>query len=371
LAILTISIATALLIGCGASVDDSFSPPEYVYLTEIITFPTRPGGTEVVDRFAVSDELVFFSTVEYGERRESADRLMSMELDGTNPERLPEYRPYLPERNYTHGFVSIISMYVDINGYLWIIENGVFSVIDFSSGGDSAPVPEIFRTSTLRKLTSSGEGLVAIDISDIVGDSLVHFITLCIDDAGNFFITTFDTIFVLDTNGMLIFTLRIQGNFNRIVRLPDGTVARFGWFNQQQVLQPIDVGRKTWGEHIVLPPLNIKDVFPGNDEFLVVFVDGASLFGISAETGEALQILNWTDSGLISDGIGNIRFLADGRLMAISQYRAVTADQMVTDLVILTRTPYEELQERSMLTLATFFRHSLMHLSRHYRKSMR
>ena len=120
------------------------------------------------------------------------------------------------------------------------------------------------------------------------------------------------------------------------------------------MLQPIDVESKTWGEQIALPPINIKNVIAGNDEFTAMLIDGTSLFGISTETGESIHIFNWIDSGLIPDRIGLLRSLPDGRLLTVSQSLFTTSNRSVTDLVFLTKTPYRELEDKSLLTLATF-----------------
>jgi len=174
--VLITSLLLILLVGCRTGVDNNFAPPEYVYLPEIIPFPTCPDGLEVIDKVAVTDDLVFFSAMFFGDVHGviRTDLLFSMEIDGTNPELLPNYRPNRPKRTFSSGTISISSMHIDSGGNLWVVESGYFilfgSYANIAENEDipSIPVLDSFGTCIIRKLDNCGEELMSIDISDIL-----------------------------------------------------------------------------------------------------------------------------------------------------------------------------------------------------------
>ena len=350
LILLVIIMLTTVLAGCRRSSNDevSFGMPDYVFVPEItaISIPQN----RWVENFVIANDTVFFSTGHSGVAGESlhTESLMSINVDGSGLTELPDYKAKIPAR-IMGGQIRIAALHIDSGGFLWIIESGRFFIFN--------PQLEEMTTTmihTLRKLDDTGAELFSLDISEAIADNFFSPVTFCIDDEGNIYVNTRGNIHVHDSFGRLLFILELQGRDTSVIRLPDGSAAGFGWRGQNPMLMHIDADNKSWGETITLPPMNIRSVFPGNDEFTVMFNDNVSLYGICAETGEAQLLINWVDSGLNVSVIGDIAFLSGGQhLLAVRQMNEGIGE-IITELIFLTKTPYGELPERTMLTLGTY-----------------
>jgi ABC-type glycerol-3-phosphate transport system substrate-binding protein len=122
-------------------------------------------------------------------------------------------------------------------------------------------------------------------------------------------------------------------------------------YDGRGTLQIVNADNRTWGAPINLP-VGVYNVFPGNDEFPILFTIAANLGSINSETGETVEILNFLNSGVMFELLQNVIMLPDGRvIMSTSTMRDFT-DGLVVEFFLLTKTPYSELSERTLLTLA-------------------
>jgi len=183
-----------------------------------------------------------------------------------------------------------------------------------------------------------------------VADDLIYFTAYTYDNEDNIYIGTDSTIYVLDDEGRTAFTLDVQW-VESLIGTQDGKVAHSGWAMKGRDFSVIDVANKSFGQSIDLPN-NVNDIYPGNDIYTLIFTDGIGLYGIEKESGETVMLLKWIDSDMVLSGLGHIKFLEDGRLIATSQ--TWDSEGPVHEVIFLTKTPYSELPERSILTLATF-----------------
>ena len=90
-----------------------------------------------------------------------------------------------------------------------------------------------------------------------------------------------------------------------------------------------------------------------NLHIAVLLSDAFHLFGIDAETGETVVVLNWIDSDVSSAGVNDISIMQDDRIILVRQ-NWDWAGGFVTELVLLTKTVYADLPQKTLLTLATF-----------------
>ena len=335
---------------------------DFMYLPEFIPLPVT--SEYEVESIVVSGDKVFFSAInQYAQVSMSIGNLYSMDFDGSNLTELSGYSAKKPSQNIAGGHISKLSLYVDHDGFLWVIESGIFferiqfpDDYDTDEDGISNFDANYIRSSYLRKLDGTGKEVFSVDISGIADGTYASNTTICIDRDGNIYINILGDLHVLDPLGRPLFKLELQGWNSKIIRLHDGTMAGFGWHDLKPVLMHIDTENKSWGEVISLPPIHIRNVFPGNDEHLILFNDGTSLYGICSETNEQQFFFNWVDGGFITEGVDNITFLNNGDVFATRQMRSLNtlSAYPITELVILRRTPHNELPEKTVLTLATF-----------------
>jgi len=362
--LLAVTVIAGAAIGCRSEPESAFPPPEYVFLPEIIPFPPLPEGMSSSGSVTIIGDTAYFSA--WGQGSEDSyfhsDALFSMNIDGTNLRELPNYDRPLPPEEAEGGSVGIRFLHGDNSGNLWVVESGNYFWFelpdDFTDDPDEPwRIWEFQRDldeshNVIRKLDSDGSELLSVDIGFIADESQWGFwvSAFAVDEDGNLYVASGDRLDVLSPEGQLLFTL--DGFVDSLISLPDGTVASMGWTQDAgRAMTEIDVGTEDWGDAIEVP-VNAHTAFPGNDEFLFVFNDQTALFGFDAELDEPVQILSWIDSDVSIDGLGNITFLDDGRLFVTTENWG--ADGSGTELVFLTRMRYEDLPERTLLTLATF-----------------
>jgi len=369
-ATLSTLIVMLLLVGCDSGTGDDFEPPEFVYLTDVMPF-SLPDGIEWITNITIANDSVYFAA--FAEYDEDAPyhtfTIYSMDIDGSNIKELPNFTSVeeaeIPD-TAEGGSVQVYRLFVDKDDNIWVVERGEFFYTpegldkdDWESWNQRVIVMEFSR---VRKLDATGAELMSIDIGNIQKDrgDWFYVSALVVDELGNVFIGDDSSIHVLSGEGSLLFSLDADW-VDTLIILNDGSVAHMGWGNKGRTLNKIDVSGKKFGETIDLPN-NANYVHPGNDEYAFLYSDNIGLYGIEAESGESVFLLNWLDSDMESDNLENITFLEDGRILLSNQ--KWNSDGTAYELIFLTKTAYSDLPERINLTLAAF------HLDRNIRSAV-
>ena len=355
LVILVISIVST---GCQSDSGNGYDAPEFVYLPEIMPFPL-PDGIDWISNITVAEESVYFTAMAAGDENDpfhSID-IYTMDINGSNIRPLPEYdvRSEFPA-DAEDGNVQIYSIHIGNTGDIWIAERGEFfnypddlDEDDWERWNKRKIVKEFIR---VRRLDNAGAEILSFDVSHIsIGNDWFYISAFTVDEKNNIYIGTDSTIHVFDSEGTELFTLDVQW-IDRFINLQDGSVAYTDWGARGRILSKIDVSGKKTGETIELPN-NANNIYPGNDEYSLIFTDNVGLYGIEAESGDDVLLVNWIDSDMTLDGLDNITFLPDGRILVTNQ--SWNNEGSNHEIIFLTKTPYSELPERTVLTLATFY----------------
>lgn len=357
----------------GGAAGNGFTPPEYVFVPDFISLPDE---MQEIESFVYMDGLVYLTNVNRNpETWEATYSLFSMEPDGSNLTKLENFATVDAagdgsNENWTaRGSSYIAAMIADNDGNLWVAESGWVEYFDLPDdfGGEIQDMYEYYvdfgNVMAVRKLDTTGRELLSVDISNIPGGSeSLNLSAFNIDGAGNIYVSSSqwdshtgessEKIIVLSGDGNVLFSLEPQERVEQLIRLNDGTVASFGWGGEAgYLLQKIDVDGRAFGETIELPS-NAWQIFPGGDEFLVIFSDGTDLFGLSNETGEVEILLNWLNSDVVINSSRSLVVLPDGRILCTNQQWDRLGNSK-SELILLTRMAYSELPERTILTLAT------------------
>ena len=290
--ILAVIMLATVFAGCNRDGDDPNNPvetPEFVFMPEFIPLPE--GITDISNLIVVGDRLYFTSWYMSAEEPYTyGNKLFSMNFDGTNLQELVNYNPGEPPEEGAQGSININGLRADLDGNLWVVENGNFFIFDLpddfyddidydpdeededgtgsGGGGIARPLPAgaiarsvsgsssgaVFRSvavdspmpmsgrnmydyyreleniMAVRKLDSTGAELLSVDISPLSNNVEWFWVrTFAIDGDGNIFIATDQTIFVLDNDGKLRFQLDVPNWIDQLITMPDGSVAFFGW----------------------------------------------------------------------------------------------------------------------------------------------
>jgi len=340
-----------------------------MYVAEVIPFPDLPAGFEDIRNITLAGDTIYFtasdSRLTDSETAEpfKFDAIFAMTIDGKNLRKLPEYSSEAaPPPEATGGGLFISAMHADEHGNVWIIETERYHTSD-----DPDIIRDAGSTLTIRKLDSNGTELLSEDINDLVTSFDGFYISMfMVDDDGfiyigsSYFLTEETTIHIMDSDFKTVFSLDAPTWSNPFVLTPDASIAFVRQQDNERYLQKIDVNGKTWGDSIHLPE-NIFNVFSGYNDFLVLHMDSTGLYGVSDDSGEVVRILNWIDVGYVPDGLENVSFLPDGRILLINSTPVPSSWDNKCEIIFLTKTEThgdeqrEGFAENTELTLGTLY----------------
>jgi len=348
-----------LSIGCKSDSDDDSVLPDFVYLPDILPFP-MPDGIDWINSVTATEDSIFFtaSAAPVNPSPFHYSSIYKMDLTDLTTQVLPNYSVAADfPANADDGNVQIYSLYIDNDGNIWVAERGEFYSYP-DDGNDDEEDWERWNRRTLvedftrvRKLDSLGAEISSHDISHVSsGNDWFYISAFTIDDDNNIYVGANSAIYVLSSEGLPLFTLDVMW-VDSLIKMQDGSIAYTDWGDKGRVFMSIDVAGRKSGETMQLPN-NVNSVYSGNDEYSYLFTDYIGLYGFEAESEESVLLLKWIDSDILLDGLGSITLLSDGRVLLTSQIWNNTGSQH--ELIFLTKTPYSELPEKTVLSLATF-----------------
>jgi len=378
-AVMMVAMILPMAAGCKNDSDDLFAAPEFVFIPEFISLPDEIGDLGGRGGLVYIDgKIIFTSAVrDYEDGRNSyITELYSINLDGTGYGKLPDYVPPVSLTiDATNRYLHIEGMNIDGAGNLWIIENWSFYNENIPDNFDwNQPfnytdfIEDLGSGNALRKLDRNGKELLSLDISSLSsgsGDEYDYFqiYTFNTDAEDNIYLAAYTMdgmqIIVLDSSGNLQFRLSTDRWIERFIRLSDGTIVYMtDDYNNvtseyRRILQTIDLQASELGEAIEIPT-NIWNIYPATGEYDFLYSDSNNIRGFNVESGESTRLLNWLDSDVAGEMIENITMLPDGRILVTNgKWNRVTYE-ISYELIILTKTPYSELPQKTIISLATF-----------------
>ena len=131
------------------------------------------------------------------------------------------------------------------------------------------------------------------------------------------------SVYLLNTNNdsvtILNHNIYLQGN--NIVRQHDDRVFIFDIEADEAVLREVDFDGKKWGDAypVIAGYSTSLRPFLKDSQFDILISSGNILYGYSLNTGEQMQLLNWTEAGLINITNAHLGMFADGGLSVINE----------------------------------------------------
>ena len=107
----------------------------------------------------------------------------------------------------------------------------------------------------------------------------------------------------------------------------------------------------TWGESFQISLPSSDGLLPAapEDDFDLIIDDGIHLMGYNLTTGAQTLLLNWIDSGVVTDWGHQVHFFEDGRIAVLTG-----GMQQASEITVLSRVLRSELPTREILTLGGF-----------------
>ncbi|MBR1659445.1 MAG: extracellular solute-binding protein, partial [Oscillospiraceae bacterium] len=261
------------------------------------------------------------------------------------------------------------------DGILYVVENVWHSWNDAPEDvspdsdeyWDYSQYEESYR---LRVVDGSGAVVNTIDLSTLqenqTEDSYFYVGPLAVDSEGRIYISSDQSVYVLDREGKLLGRVDCDDYVQNLYRLPDGSVAcyTYHWDNDgaTQMLRAVDPATGTLGEGIAV--IDFYNAVPGGGDYDFYYTSGINFYGYKLETGEREKLLNWLSCDVNPDAARAAFVLDDGRVMAVSSTmnygragRTAVLDAgdetAQNELIFLTKTPAAEVARKKTLTLAT------------------
>ncbi|MDR2590662.1 MAG: hypothetical protein LBC71_06730, partial [Oscillospiraceae bacterium] len=310
--------------------------------------------------------------------------IFTMNLDGTDVSRLPDYTSPIDVTPGNTSFHTIVDMIIDTDNNLWVLE--------FWEHWEQIPgeTSEYSSGYALRKLDLTGTELLTVDISKVIekqkefteiDDPLLNqervksIITgINVDTDGNIYVLTVLTDeFGFSTFGEIVYVLNNNGDIihseslllvlsNQLNCLSDRRVAYVGRYNNDAgvsmlALRVIDIDLSDDGEEgtsVIVDGMIIEgfnqDANSSSGDFESFISNDFSLFGIETESYEVVKLLDWLDVNIDvgNGGVESIIMLDNERIVCNIRH------SMSTKLYILTKTLKSEIPEKITLTLAGY-----------------
>lgn len=358
---------------------DSFTyVPKYISLSDSIG---------VINNFTHIDENIYFSTYTHTISRNenaltwnySAD-IYVLNVEEFEPTKLENYSPYYAIPANVLGGFSIDGISTDDIGNLWVLESWKYYGYDFPEDYDiyshnDWQYETVYSSgSILRKLDITGTELLNVDLLNLTkqADTIINL--FCIDGYGNLYLgadikntnnnTTEKMVFVFDNNGTFMFEIDIDYRFERLIKMLDGSIAFCieeirGNVEPIYILQKIDFVSQALGDAINIPSFysdrvsceiysgGISDILIINSESMYTYTSGEQI----------VELFNWIDTDIVNENnITNITAISDNKIVCT----IIDRETSEREFLILTKTLRSEIPEKTVLTLATIGRDSIL-----------
>jgi ABC-type glycerol-3-phosphate transport system substrate-binding protein len=282
-------------------------------------------------------------------------------LDGTGVEKLEQYEPpQVPEGLL--GSVNLNYMTADAEGNLWVCESGWFYHYELPEGWDPGQgnqweyYVDDGQETYIRKLDANGAEITRLDISSLAQEMEYFYVnSMQVDDAGNIFICFEMNVYVLGPDGQTLFTLEAPEYVYNLVLLGNGKVGAMSWDTAtgKQVLKPIEVATKSWGQDMPLP-MNVYNIYNGDSQYAFYYSDSSNFYGYNLETGEGEKLLNWIGCDINQNDLMAVVPMEDGRIICFT-YSWNYEGQGNVEIALLSKKPASEVEQKTILTLACMY----------------
>ena len=295
----------------------------------------------------------------------NTSKIYRVPLDGGETEELENFAATkIPEGSDGNVYISNIRGGQD--GTIWVTEEVNITTFELPADFDPATQnkwdypSESTSTQIYRQLDSTGNELSRIDTTGMQEKLAADYVqSVVMDPEGCFYAsvqtygeTTSETkIVVLDKDQNILFTIEDENLWGQLTLLGDGTVGMSVWTEEGgQVLRTIDKAAKGWGAEYPLPP-NGGNIYTGSQKYIFYYDNGDSLYGFNKDTNAGEKLLSWSAADINRDNMMFFTFLADGRVVAMTQ--SWENDGTKTELAVLTETDASVLADKTILTYAT------------------
>lgn len=321
--------------------------------------------------------------------------MFTVNIDGTDFKRMESYTaPEFPEEAEGGSF-WINNLCSVPNGGVAVVENVYYSIPVYGEdGGDTAaedtpvatgaplaatssdisvdaPAPDTsgqpmdyqyVEKYNLRVFDASGAQTFCAELSSLI-ESEDYFYVSAFAVAGTgeaVLMANGNAIYVLNADGSLkgsIDTSDLSNGISNFVTLGDGSVAALVYGEDYAAfdLRPVDTAAMQLGEATASLPTDAYSARPSGGGYDFCYNKGESFYGYKLADGSEEKLVTWINCDVNSNNLTSPYITEEGNIVCLSSEYSNTGDGATTYFITLTKTPYDQVPQKTTLTLACVY----------------
>lgn len=324
--------------------------------------------------------------------------MFTVNLDGTDFKRMEAYTaPEFPEEAEGGSF-WINNLCSVPNGGVAVVENVYYSIPvygeDGGDGGDTAaedtpvatgaplaatssdisvdaPAPDTsgqpmdyqyVEKYNLRVFDASGAQTFCAELSSLIESEDYFYVSaFAVSGTGEaVLMANGNAIYVLNADGSLkgsIDTSDLSNGISNFVTLGDGSVAALVYGEDYAAfdLRPVDTAAMQLGEATASLPTDAYSARPSGGGYDFCYNKGESFYGYKLADGSEEKLVTWINCDVNSNNVTSPYITEEGNIVCLSSEYSNTGDGATTYFITLTKTPYDQVPQKTTLTLACVY----------------
>lgn len=324
--------------------------------------------------------------------------MFTVNIDGTDFKRMESYTaPEFPEEAEGGSF-WINNLCSVPNGGVAVVENVYYSIPvygeDGGDGGDTAaedtpvatgaplaatssdisvdaPAPDTsgqpmdyqyVEKYNLRVFDASGAQTFCAELSSLIESEDYFYVSaFAVSGTGEaVFMANSNAIYVLNADGSLkgsIDTSDLSNGISNFVTLGDGSVAALVYGEDYAAfdLRPVDTAAMQLGEATASLPTDAYSARPSGGGYDFCYNKGESFYGYKLADGSEEKLVTWINCDVNSNNLTSPYITEEGNIVCLSSEYSNTGDGATTYFITLTKTPYDQVPQKTTLTLACVY----------------
>ena len=324
--------------------------------------------------------------------------MFTVNLDGTDFKRMESYTaPEFPEEAEGGSF-WINNLCSVPNGGVAVVENVYYSIPVYGEdGGDGgntaaedtpvatgaplaatssdisvdAPAPDTsgqpmdyqyVEKYNLRVFDASGAQTFCAELSSLIESEDYFYVSaFAVSGTGEaVLMANGNAIYVLNADGSLkgsIDTSDLSNGISNFVTLGDGSVAALVYGEDYAAfdLRPVDTAAMQLGEATASLPTDAYSARPSGGGYDFCYNKGESFYGYKLADGSEEKLVTWINCDVNSNNLTSPYITEEGNIVCLSSEYSNTGDGATTYFITLTKTPYDQVPQKTTLTLACVY----------------
>lgn len=324
--------------------------------------------------------------------------MFTVNIDGTDFKRMESYTaPEFPEEAEGGSF-WINNLCSVPNGGVAVVENVYYSIPvygeDGGDGGDTAaedtpvasgaplaatssdisvdaPAPDTsgqpmdyqyVEKYNLRVFDASGAQTFCAELSSLIESEDYFYVSaFAVSGTGEaVLMANGNAIYVLNADGSLkgsIDTSDLSNGISNFVTLGDGSVAALVYGEDYAAfdLRPVDTAAMQLGEATASLPTDAYSARPSGGGYDFCYNKGESFYGYKLADGSEEKLVTWINCDVNSNNVTSPYITEDGNIVCLSSEYSNTGNGATTYFITLTKTPYDQVPQKTTLTLACVY----------------